>query len=179
MEYKHRNTNTKSLLAYDLNIMNSSLNYSFHNASQELTYRKVFDYLTTSSLFRESVTIVPDTPNFEIIYGSTRIHVDVMAWEVNPWDNPDSTLVRSYSYLTTGTRIDIDTLRFLMLESSQIRFGAFQLEEGNRLMFAHSILGGDSMDMMELQTCILSVAAIADTYDDIIIEKFGGQRMVD
>jgi len=35
------------------------------------------------------------------------------------------------------------------------------------------------MDLMELQTRILSVVTIADTYDDIITEKFGGQRAVD
>jgi hypothetical protein len=27
---------------------------------------------------------------------------------------------------------------------------------------------------MELQTCILAVVTIADTYDDILTEKFGG-----
>ena len=35
------------------------------------------------------------------------------------------------------------------------------------------------MDLMELQTCILSVVTIADTYDDLIIQKFGGQRACD
>jgi hypothetical protein len=32
---------------------------------------------------------------------------------------------------------------------------------------------------MELQTCILSVVTIADTYDDLIVERFGGQRAID
>ena len=46
-------------------------------------------------------------------------------------------------------------------------------------MFAHTILGGEHMDLMELQTCILSVVTIADTYDDIIAKRFGGQRASD
>jgi hypothetical protein len=149
----------------------------FSNSSQETTYRKVYDYLTTSHLFRDTVIDLPDCPNFELYYGSSRIHVDVIAWEVNPWNNPNIALVRSYSYLTQDSRIEPDTLQFLMRESSLIRFGAFQLADDNRIMFAHSILGGDGMDMLELQTCILSVAAIADTYDDILIQEFGGASL--
>jgi len=33
----------------------------------------------------------------------------------------------------------------------------------NQVLFANSILGGENMDLMELQTCILSVVTIADT----------------
>lgn len=151
----------------------------FSTASQELTYQKVLDYLTASTLFQDSLTVAADEPSFEMVYGSTVVHVTVIAWDVNPWENPDVTLLRAYSYLTEGSRIDMDTMRFLMTESSRIRFGAFQLDEGDRIMFAHSILGGEGMDVMELQTCILSVAAIADTYDDIIVDKFGGRRATD
>ncbi len=43
----------------------------------------------------------------------------------------------------------------------------------------HVLLGGENMDLMELQTCILSVVTIADTYDDLIIKRFGGQRACD
>jgi hypothetical protein len=157
--------------------MTPPLDYEFINPSQTLTYQKVLDYLTNSHLFQGSVTPASDAPNFAIQYGSSRVQVDVIAWEVNPWDNEDIALVRSYSYLTRGTPVDADVLTFLMTESSSIRFGAFQLATDHRIMFAHSILGGDNMDMMELQTCILSVAAIADTYDDIIVEKFGGTRL--
>jgi len=44
-------------------------------------------------------------------------------------------------------------------------------------LFANSILGGENMDLMELQTRILSVVTIADTYDDIITEKFVNGRL--
>jgi hypothetical protein len=40
-------------------------------------------------------------------------------------------------------------------------------------------LGGGNMDLMELQTYILSVVMIADIYDDMITEKFGEQRARD
>ncbi|MEL6223928.1 MAG: hypothetical protein AAFR31_14945 [Cyanobacteria bacterium J06627_8] len=154
--------------------MTQAIDFTFLNSSQTVTYQKVSDYLTGSHLFRDAVTSVPNTPNFEIQYGTTCLHVDVVAWEVNPWNDEDIAIVRSYSYLTDGTPVSADLLQFLMSESNLIRFGAFQLEADGRIMFAHSILGGDNMDMMELQTCILSVSAIADSYDNIIVQKFGG-----
>jgi hypothetical protein len=55
-----------------------------------------------------------------------------------------------------------------------MRFGAFQLGDRNEIFFAHNILGGEHLDVIELQTCILAVVTIADTYDDILTEKFGG-----
>jgi len=33
-----------------------------------------------------------------------------------------------------------------------MRFGAFQLGNANQVLFANSILGGENMDLMELQT---------------------------
>ena len=60
-----------------------------------------------------------------------------------------------------------------------MRFGSFHLDEAGQVVFSESVLGGEEMSLMELQTCILSVVTIADTYDDIIAQRFGGQRASD
>jgi hypothetical protein len=60
-----------------------------------------------------------------------------------------------------------------------MRFGAFHLDDANQVLFSESVLGGENMDLMELQTCILSVVTIADTYDDMIAQRFGGYRAID
>ena len=70
-------------------------------------------------------------------------------------------------------------MHFLLTENRRMRFGAFHLDDTDQILFAESVLGGDNMDLMELQTCILSVATIADTYDDIITNRFGGCRPID
>lgn len=60
-----------------------------------------------------------------------------------------------------------------------MRFGGFQLDEELNIWFAHSILGGDHMDLTELQSCILAVVTIADNYDDALVEQYGGKRAID
>lgn len=149
---------------------------TFANHAQELTYRKVANYLTTSELFKHSVQAVSDQPKFDLIYGSTRVGIRVLVWEVNPWEIPELVIVRACSCITVGSRITLELTEYLLRENLKMRFGAFQLGDHNEIFFAHNILGGENLDLMELQTCILAVVAIADTYDDLLTEKFGGQR---
>ncbi|MGA7934717.1 MAG: hypothetical protein WCA35_14325 [Kovacikia sp.] len=152
---------------------------SFTNHAQELTYQKVLDYLTTSELFKASVQPATDQPKFDLIYGSTRIGIRVLVWEVNPWDTQELVLVRACSCVTVGSRINAELTEYLLRENLRMRFGAFQLGDQNEIFFAHNILGGEHLDLMELRACILSVVTIADTYDEILTEKFGGQRSKD
>ncbi|MEO0354869.1 MAG: hypothetical protein AAF268_08605, partial [Cyanobacteria bacterium P01_A01_bin.3] len=83
------------------------------------------------------------------------------------------------SCVTIGTAMDTELMHYLLSENRRMQFGAFQLDDSSNVVFAESVLGGDSLDLLELQTCILCVAAIADTYDDIISERFGGLRAID
>ena len=155
------------------------MSITFNNHIQELTYRNVLAYLTTSELFKDDVQVSIEEPKFDLTYGSTRIGIRVLVWEVNPWDMKDLVIVRACSCVTVGSRIDPELTEYLLQENLRMRFGAFQLGEHNEIFFAHNILGGDHLDIMELQTCILSVVTIADTYDELLIQKFGGQRSTD
>lgn len=152
---------------------------AFENTVQQLTYRKVSDYLTTSALFKDQLEAASEQPSFYIHYGSAVIEVEVLAWETHPWESEDLAIVKASSCVTVNSRMDAELMRYLLEQNSRMRFGAFQLREDHELVFAHSVLGGENMDLMELQTCILSVVTIADTYDDIIIKQFGGQRGID
>ncbi|HEY9618953.1 MAG TPA: hypothetical protein V6C78_01220 [Crinalium sp.] len=150
---------------------------SFVNHAQEATYQRVADYLA-ASLFKNSMRSLPDSPRFCLLYQqSTLIEVDVLPWEVHPWDESELALVRAASHITVGRYQSADLTQFLLSENRKMRFGAFQLDEAGQVIFAHTILGGNDMDLLELQTCILSVAAIATTYDDIITETFGSGQV--
>lgn len=151
----------------------------FTNRAQEVTYRKVADYLTTSSLFKDSIRARRQHPIFDLLYGSTMIEVEVTAWDVHPWETSELAIVRACSCVTIGSRLGPELMHYLLAENRRMHFGAFQLNEANHILFAESVLGGENMDLRELQTCILSVVTIADTYDDILTEKFGGQRAID
>jgi hypothetical protein len=151
----------------------------FTSNAHKVTYQRIADYLANSNLFKDSIQVFPDEPKFRLLYGSTIVEIEVIDWEVNPWNMPDLEIVKAYSQLTIGSRIDAELLSYLLNENSRMLFGAFQLGEEGQIGFAHSILGGEGMDLRELQTCILSVVTIADTYDDLLIERFGGQRATD
>lgn len=151
----------------------------FASEVEEITYRKVADYLESASLFRDTLRTYPDQPKFDILYGSTMVEIEVLPWEVHPWETADLCTVRATSCVTIGSTIDCDLTHFLLTENRRMRFGAFHLDESNQVLFAESVLGGENMDLMELQTCILSVVTLADIYDDIIVERFGGLRAAD
>lgn len=151
----------------------------FANDVQSLTYEKVADYLQQSTLFRESLRIYDHQPRFDILYGSTLVEVEVLPWEVHPWEQGDLATVRATSCVTVGSSISHELMHYLLNENRRMRFGAFHLDDANQVLFAESVLGGDNMDLMELQTCILSVVTIADTYDDVIAQRFGGRRAID
>ncbi|MCU0565982.1 MAG: YbjN domain-containing protein, partial [Oculatellaceae cyanobacterium Prado106] len=149
---------------------------AFKNTAQEETYNKVGDYLTASPLFKDSIEIDPDTPKFHLSYGSARVDVEVLSWDVHPWDERELAIVRACSCVTTDTPTEAVVMRFLLQENARMRFGSFQLGSNQQILFADTVLGGENMDLMELQACILSVVTIADTYDELIVEKFGGVR---
>jgi hypothetical protein len=148
---------------------------SFTNSIQDLTYRKVSDYLSSSNLFKNSVHTAPDRPRFDVRYGSTVVIVDVLPWEVHPWETSELAIVKASSCVTEGSNVDNQLMQYLLCENQRMLFGAFHLDAEQRVWFSESVLGGESMEIRELQTCILSVATIADNYDDILCQRFGGQ----
>ena len=152
---------------------------SFSSNVQALTYTKVMDYLQTATLFKDRLRTYDDQPKFDILYGSTLVEVEVLPWEVHPWQKADLATVRATSCVTVGSTISQELMHFLLTENRRMRFGAFHLDDADQVLFAESVLGGDNMDVKELQTCILSVVTIADTYDDLIVERFGGRRAID
>ncbi|MEM1311545.1 MAG: YbjN domain-containing protein [Cyanobacteria bacterium P01_H01_bin.153] len=151
----------------------------FTNPVQALTYRKVADYLNSSELFQSAMRAYGDRPKFDLLYGSALIEIEVLPWEVHPWEEGDLATVRATSCVTVGSTLERELLQFLLTENRRMRFGAFHLDDAGQVVFSESVLGGEDMSLIELQTCILSVVTIADTYDDIIAGRFGGQRASD
>jgi hypothetical protein len=140
---------------------------SFVNHAQELTYNRTLEYLQ-SSMFKDSMHVLEE-PKFNLLYKETTlIEVEVLPWEIHPWEDSELAIVRASSHITVGSTVDADLIQFLLSENRKMRFGAFQLDEAGQILFVHSILGGENMDLLELESCLLSVAAIAARYDDII-----------
>jgi hypothetical protein len=150
----------------------------FQNNAQELTYQKVEDYLN-HSMFRRSMRVYPTIPRFDLLYKqSTLVEVEVLDWDVHPWEDSELAIVRASSRIAVIDQhppSNPDLSAFLLAENRKMRFGAFHIDEAGHILFSHTVLGGENLDLMELQTCILSVAAIAATYTEILISQFGEQ----
>src|SRR5262245_38860623 len=79
-------------------------------------------------------------------------------------------LVRVVAQVVAGVRPEASLYRQLLILNGQLRFGAFAfIPDGNLVMFGHSILGGDTMDLKELVATVHDVALVADEYDDRIV----------
>ena len=155
------------------------MSIAFNSHAQELTYHKVSDYLIHSPLFQDALNVLNNAPKFQLQYGSAMVEIEVLDWELHPWETCEMAIVKASSCVTIGSRVDADLMAYLLNENRRMRFGAFHLGESGEVWFSETVLGGEGMDLMELQSCILAVVTIADTYDDLIARQFGGQRAAD
>jgi type III secretion system-like peptide-binding chaperone len=115
-----------------------------------------------------------DDSLYVIKQGSAYVMISVVPWGDN------RAMVRCASQLVKG--IDVDgPLAIQLLElNAHLRFGAFAWDPGEHtVIFTHTILGGTTLDPEELMATLRDVALIADEYDDKLVKKYGGQRMID
>jgi hypothetical protein len=106
--------------------------------------------------------------------GSSIVMINVVAW------GADKAIVRCIAQLVKGVDLKPELAVQLLEMNAVVRFGAFgYVPEGSIVTFGHSILGGATMEPVELLATIRDVALIADEYDDRIARKFGGQTMLE
>ncbi len=109
--------------------------------------------------------------------GSTYVTITVIDAGKASHEKP---IVRVYARVVTGVSPEPSLFRQLMVLNARMRFGAFAwVPEGSVVLFVHSILGGENMDPKELLASVSDVALVADGYDDMIVARYGGQRMQD
>ncbi len=115
-----------------------------------------------------------DESLYVIKQGSTYVMINVVPWGEN------KAMVRCTSQLVKGIDLEGGLARQLLELNAHLRFGAFAFESSEQVvLFTHTILGGATLDHEELMATLRDVALIADEYDDKIVKKYGGQRMID
>ena len=108
--------------------------------------------------------------------GSSVVMINVLASGANR----DRALVRVAAQVVAGVRPEPRLLRQLLILNGTLRFGAFAyVPEGDLVFYAHSLLGGTTLDASEVVATVRDVALVADAYDDRIVAAFGGRRMQD
>jgi hypothetical protein len=97
--------------------------------------------------------------------------------EVLPWGDHEA-VVNTRSYVVTQAKLAPELMEYLLRENDRLLFGAFGLDEDGDIFLNHAILGSEC-DRIELETSVKAVLAIADEYDDAIVERWGGHRALD
>jgi hypothetical protein len=115
-----------------------------------------------------------DDTLYVIKQGSAYVMISVVPWGDN------RAMVRCTSQLVKGVDVDGPLAKQLLELNAHLRFGAFAWDPGEHtVLFSHTILGGTTLDPEELMATLRDVALIADEYDDKLMKKYGGQRMID
>jgi hypothetical protein len=115
------------------------------------------------------VHAVPDRPVFLINRGSALVHV-----MVNPMGEKEAAITVG-AHVVTGAKITPELMAFLLAHNASALIGAFGVHpETGTITCDHSIIGS-TCDQVELFASISFVSEVADKYDDVIIEKFGGK----
>ncbi len=92
----------------------------------------------------------------------------------------DRAIVRFAAQLVSGIEMSGDLARRLLKINARLRFGAFGYQEqGQVVTLSHSILGGETLDLEELQATLEDLALLADEFDDRLVALGGGCRMSD
>jgi hypothetical protein len=135
--------------------------------------------VATSLLIEKTLARSPayrkvDDSLYVIKQGSAYVMISVVPWGDN------RAMVRCTSQLVKGVDVDGGLAKQLLELNAHLRFGAFAWDPGEHtVLFTHTILGGHTLDPEELTATLRDVALVADEYDDKLMKKYGGQRMID
>lgn len=139
------------------------------NSAELATAILIEETLRNSNAYRKI-----DQSLYVIKQGSTYVMINVVPWGDN------RAMVRCTAQLVKGVDVDGPLAKQLLELNAHLRFGAFAWDPvEHTVLFNHTILGGTTLDPEELTTTLRDVALIADEYDDKLMKKYGGQRMID
>ncbi len=136
---------------------------------EELTANRIDSALSGNAAYRR---LAPT--QFLVKQGSTFVMLTAQLMENG---QPQ---VRCLAQLVKGVNMTPELAYELLRLNTQINFGAFGYSPQARLvLLTNSLLGGATLDAEEITSTLESLVRVADAYDDLIITKYGGQRMTD
>ena len=103
---------------------------------------------------------------------------DAIAWSHDRLSDDERR--RLVAQLARGVEMTPDLAMKLLRFNARLRFGAFgYVPQGSCVVFSHTLLGGETLDAVEIETALRDLSVLADEFDDRIVEEAGGQRMQD
>src|SRR5262249_41524931 len=138
--------------------------------AQKACYDKVLQWMRELFAGAE-MHVGQNTPVIGVVRGSA--YAEVSVW---PWGKEDA-VINTRAWVVTRVTITPDLMKYLLQENYTMRFGAFGIDDRGDILLQHTIVGS-TCDREELQASELAVGSQADHYDDLIIQRWGGQRAV-
>lgn len=136
------------------------------------TFERVELYL--HELFEDKLYFEEENDHFYVSYGSTVLEISV---EPSTADGTEDAIMTAMAYCVQDAEVDEDLARGLLELNHELAFGAFSLV-GNDVFFSHALLG-QTLERNNVLATVTAVADVSDKYDDLIVEKYGGQRALD
>lgn len=138
----------------------------FEHERHREAYERVAEYL--DELFEDALE---DQGHFYVRYGSTVLEI-----AVEPY-GPEEASVIIMAYCVQGVELDEELLAGLLEVNYDLPFGAFSVVGGD-IFFSHTLFGR-TLQRTNLLGAIAAVAETSDRYDDLIVDKYGGERALD
>ncbi len=116
--------------------------------------------------------IYPDFIEFEdssyiVQQGSATISIIVRSW------HQDDCAVEFTSQLVTGANVTPELMKWLLQKNVELHFGALGLLFDDTIVYSQTLPGND-LSRREFEATVLTVAAVADHYDNEIVAMAGG-----
>jgi len=105
--------------------------------------------------------------------GTTKVIVRADEWV------KDRSLVNVVAIVAVEVEPTKDLMEFLNTKNADLVFGKFFVMREQKLVLCQHALLGDKMDREELETAVMAIGAVADRYDEEIVNRFGGMRYTD
>jgi len=106
--------------------------------------------------------------DFSIFYEAVRVIICPREW------TDGRTIVRIFSIINLDVPESGELFKFLSTENHKLLLGHFSYDEDNLAVWFCHVLLGNEMSMQEFITTISAIAVMADKYDDLIKQRFGG-----
>jgi adenylate cyclase len=140
----------------------------FHTECQEEVYRQVKSYL--DELVDEHFDDAEHC-DFYLKYGSTVLEISIDAYE------EDDAVIEILAFCVQGVEPGFELMQELLRLNAEVSLGAFSMVESD-IYYSHSFLGR-RLRPDQLIASLDSVATISDTYDEQIVNRFGGKTALD
>ena len=100
----------------------------------------------------------------------------VIGITLRPWHDGD-VVVEFTSQLVSGAELDADRMRWLLETNADMHFGGFGLLFDGTVIYSYAVPAG-LLDSETFGAVARTVAALADHYDDEVVDVAGGETGV-